>query len=450
MPLLYRYLIVLSLFSLSVSAMDKAPLLVKFIIPNTGTSESVRSLPVFLALPDSLCGIFVPRFMAATKTQAAGLAENGDKRCLEKNPAGRRFLALLRAMGENRVDDAVDYFLALRKSRMPARLKYCVQLNEAVFKYMLGDTQSAEKRLLYLLDKYPWKEASWKNLFSLYMARGRYQKADELVESILANSPKTLWAQEYKINLIQMLGTRSDLIQYLKAKSSWRDSLFAIQIAYARLLKEDGEYHRAVKYFNRGLEGNPKNGDGWLELAEIHFKQDNLELARKCLSLAIKAGINNPLYFEILSHIIRDRIWFYLQRRRLYENDKQICFYVARPGACMREFNRMSEVNVDSNLVRIKSMLEEAFVQGMNIRRLAHTLYFVYGALGWKNHAENLRTQFSFHFTAPYPKRQTFGQQAFPFQRQAWLATRFSTNAHFWLGPLLRYGFPVLRVETKF
>ncbi|MBF0432720.1 MAG: hypothetical protein HQK83_15660 [Fibrobacteria bacterium] len=402
------------------------PQLLKFVFPNQIENASAHTLPLFIAVPDSLCSLSVKNFIVATEEQLTNMATKETNTCLEQSRGTAEFLLTIRAMMQNQVQDAVQGFIRLRKRKLPTDIAYCSKVNEAVLKYLLGGPEEAEETLKLLLIKYEWKEASWKNLFSLYFGRGWYAKADSLVEEILASSPKTIWAQKYKINLIHMLGTRLDLQQYLKAKSSWKDSMFLIQIAYGKLLKENGQKESAISYYNRGLEGSPQYGEGWLELAELYYDQSNLDLTNKCLMLAIKAGINNPLYFKLLALLFQERIFFTFVKLRLYERDKSECLFSIKPGSCRAYFDKVINTEVYDSFRNIKDILEDAFLQGIYVREVSRMLYYSYGALGLKLHAQNLKNQLWFHFESPYPVHLNFGEPYFPKKRLLLLKTEFT------------------------
>jgi tetratricopeptide (TPR) repeat protein len=426
---------------------EKQPKLVKFIASNTTEGGKVQTLPLFLAMPDSICRISSERFMFATDDEAKGMLEKSHQKCFEAAPWNLQFLVVLRDMYSGKVEKTVKGFLALRKQKLQPLLSYCMKVNQAVYQCTFGEFKIAEKKLKSILKKHKWKDACWKNLFSIYMGEGRYQKADELVEKVMKDYPKTIWAQQYKINLIQMFGTRADLVSYLESKSSWHDSLFAMQTAYGRLLKENGYIDKAIEYYTRGLEGNPKDGEAWLELAEIYHMQDKNILVMQCLGAAIHAGISNPLYFQLLASIIREKIFFnfirlktnevklqeckdILRKLQLKKLDVGLCPLTAQPLKCYEYFKKLSDViemnfasceeyyrhvesQVTQNFTGMQMMLESVFIQGTYSRALAHTLYYCYGALGKNEHIHNLSSQLWFHFDGPFPVAGKFAGHYF-------------------------------------
>jgi len=407
-------------------------------VTNPKKHQQVEVLPLFLSAPDSICGLKVEPFLWGTDQQADSLLARSGDNCGTniKTNTGLQFLFYVRSINQRKFKEAFTLHKILVKQKLPELLRYSIELNWCVASYMVGEVKLARKKLKKLEEKYRNREGTWKNLFSIYIGSGFFQKADELVEGIMDTVPSTIWAQESKINLIDILGTQSDLIEYLKEKSSWRDSLFAIQIAYASMLKKRKQNQLAINYYTRGLEGNPRNGEGWLELAELFLEEGQRDLTLKSMQMAIQAGIDNPIYFELLNKLIRLRMTQNFRLREIKKQDRKKCIQTWRPGYCQQNIDRYMKDVVDSNFIGFTKVIEHAFTQITGIRSLAQTLHILYQSLGRKIEARNLKSRFWFHFVSPHPVYYDIQELNFPQPPQPRLTINFSYISY----PLIRIG----------
>ncbi len=374
-------------------------------------NRELRALPLFLAVPDSLCFLDFEKFVWSEDSAAFEMLEKVPQWCgySDSREMSIKFLVLCRFIWQGKYREAKEAFVYFRRQKHGEFLEYCLGINQGLLKFALGEPDIARKELEKVLKKFPWKEAGWKNLFSINIALEEYEKADILVEEVLDTLPKSIWAQRYKINLIQMLGTENDLAQYLRDKSSWKDSLFAIQISYGKFLKDKGETEMAIKYYSRGLEGNPENGEGWLELSELFFNKGMQELSIQCLENAIQAGINSSKYFEILSGLFRERIYGSFLMLRQKKEEMENCVRSWRPGECSLYYQKLLADIKKNHFEGLTKFAEQAFLQGRYSRNLTQCLYYMYGFQGRVSAARNLKSQFYFHFESPFPNYIPFG-----------------------------------------
>ncbi len=386
-----------------------SPVIRKFIARASHQHSVTPKLPVFITFPDSLCGLEVEHILFNDSLPPIWRKNLSIQACLDSNQSYWPFLSTMRAFVHGEIKQSFEGFVSLRKFKKPSLLQYCTLVNQGVLKFLAGEPKRARKDFIRAQAASPWDQAALRNLFSLYFSMGWLVQADSLVEHVMTEKRGAFWAQQYKINLIQFLGTRSDLLMYLAKKSSWRDSLFEIQIAYGMLLKQNNQLALAEKYFARGLEGNPKNGMGWLELAQLYQEQNRLKHMWHCMRMGIEAGTNNPIYFDLLAHLMQEQIFITFDRLKKNREKYANCILSWAPGACREYYENAAKEYIIPEFQRFRKTLEHAFLQGFHSRAIAQQLVNVYGGLGLKTHADNLRAQFWFHFRSPAPHRLPFG-----------------------------------------
>lgn len=248
----------------------------------------------------------------------------------------------------------------------------------------------------------PFQLEAWKNQFSLYLLRKEYIQADELVSQLLKVDQGKLWAQDAKIYLLKLFGTPADLENYLRENSSWKDSLFALQIAYGRILKQKGELTQAIHFYNMGLDGNPKNGEAWLELADIYLRSGNNTYASQCLDFAIQQGVRNPIFFSIIQKIVADQRYRLTLKRLEIEKNSTNCYLTVVSSDCYAYYQKIIQDDVLEPMGKISTILEKTFFANTFEGELARELAFYYGLLGKKENQLRLFQNYSFHFFIPF------------------------------------------------
>lgn len=241
-----------------------------------------------------------------------------------------------------------------------------------------------------------WQQGVQTNLFSLYMMNGNYEKADQWIERMLGN--KSLWAQDAKVFLLKQFGTDKDLEQYLSGRTNWHDSLFVFQIAYGRYLKQKGQYQKAIPYYTSGLEGHPKHGEAWLELADLYLLTNQIELAMQSLDFAEKIGIRSNLYFDVILRLVRNERDHLIRRRQSLELQADECIKMVNPGACKTAWEAEIKQTVEKPLSGLCSLLKGALSANSDLQEITKELADLYGLLG--NQAEWIQLQkiYWFHF----------------------------------------------------
>lgn len=386
--------------------------------PGRTGPDSARETPIYLAYPDTLGPIGVRAFLLAPADKAMPLLKSADWSAKPLDPSDKRMLLALRDLLEGRVREAGETFAALAP-RATAGTRSSLRVDRAVILFLAGFSKDAEKDWRGVLKEgSECQEVAWRNLYSLYVSGRRFDQANGLVEDILKGDPKNKWANAAKGYLLRMLMPGEDWEAFLKEKSSWKDSLFEIQIAYGKFLKDRGQWEEARKYYSRGLEGSPRNGPAWLELADVQYRLGYLVFAETCLRKAFEAGIADPYVFELYGMVLRD-----LSR-------------YAASGRAMRELGYgWDEAWAARCWLIAERILENGFPYDLHSRSMAQLLYHLYCHNGKVEAAANLRSGFWFHFTGPprpksprlgefHPVRETrlsvpLGYVAFPLARAA-------------------------------
>lgn len=342
--------------------------------PGKPGDSTVNELPIYLAYPDSLGPLDVRAFLESPAPKAKAMVKGGDWQARPLSPFEKRFLQALRDFMDGRMREAGTEIGTL-SSKAPAKLKPFLSIDRGLLLLLAGFPDDAEKEWRRALrggggeEEVDCAEGAWRNLYSLYLGKKDFKDAHGLVDEALKEAPKNKWANFAKGYLLRMLAPGEDWEEFLKEKSSWKDSLFEIQIAYGKFLNDQGQLDEAAKYYSRGLEGAPKNGPAWLELADIYYHLGYLVFAETCVHQAFEFGINDPYVFELYSRILQE---------------------VSQNSSGSTERWHAAE-----------RLLEEGFPHDLQSRSMAQLLYHVYCHNGKVEAAANLRESFWFHFQGP-------------------------------------------------
>ena len=390
----FRAALLAAILALPAAGAGPACVSLELIGPGAPRGGAPREIPIYLAVPDSLGPIAVRPFLLAppeSAKAALGRLETG-LRTLGKPE--RRLLRALRVWLDGDARGAGEEIAALLPHASPA-LRPILKVDKALLLYAAGFGPDAEKE--WAAQSGPagaCRDAARKNLFSYWLDRRDLEKARTALDRILAAEPKDKFANDAKAYLVRLAASAEEWEAFLKEKSDGRDSLFDIQIAYADLLKSQGRFEEAKRYYNRGLEGAPRNGPAWLELAEVYDRLGMPLLAWEALDNCFSAGISDPKVYEVLGRVLihasayasegrsrREREWGALDMRDLR--------WGLGPEWAERCW-RMAEANLELGLPR-----------DFHRRSLAQLLYHVYCHNGKVEAARNLRDTFWFHFTGP-------------------------------------------------
>ncbi|MDB5050282.1 MAG: Tetratricopeptide repeat [Fibrobacteres bacterium] len=361
--------------------------------PGETKAGETREVPLYLAYPDTLGPVAVRPFLEASSAQAAVMIKTSDWQLHNLTAQERRLLQTLRNLLDGHVQEAGEEIASL-SHQAPPKLRSTLRVDRALLIFLAGFPADAEKEWRGVLKAgSDCEEVAWRNLYALYLGRKDFTKANGLVDEILKGDPKNKWANAAKGYLLRMLMSDEDWEGFLRDKSSWKDSLFEIQIAYGKFLKEQGQWEEARKYYSRGLEGAPRNGQGWLELADIQYHLGYFVFAETCLRNAFDAGVNDPYVFELYGLVLTGLSTY------------------AASGWEMRELGFGWDAAWAARCWRMaERILEDGFPHDLNSRSMAQLLYHLYCHNGKVEAAENLRSGFWFHFTGPaLPKNVRLG-----------------------------------------
>jgi tetratricopeptide (TPR) repeat protein len=362
-------------------------------VPSKTAEGTLRDVPLYLAFPESLGPVSVRAFLEAPPLKAAEMIKQSDWQIKALGIPERRVLKALRDLVDGRVREAGEGFASV-SAQVPA-LQPVIRNNRTLILFLAGFPADAEKEWQSAAARPSGcDEAVRKNLFSIYLGRNDAAKAHALVDEVLERHPKSPWANAFKGYLLQMRASDEEWERFLREKSEAQDSLFEIQIAYGQFLKERRRYEEAVRYYTRGLEGAPRNGPAWLDLADAYQKLGLSFLAQAALEKCFEAGITDPYVYELLGRVLvelssyaaprkskQDWMWGVLDMR-----DLQWGLDPSWADRCWR----LAERNVELGLPK-----------DLNNRSMAQLLYHLYCHNGRIEAARNLRENFWFLFSGP-------------------------------------------------
>lgn len=357
-------------------------------LPGPPGSEPTLPAPFHLVYPITLAGLDVRSFLEASDDQAGALLSPSLATTRRLTQEEKQLLAGLRFLAAGRPADAHGNLAQAAKTLKPA-LRECLQVNAALLLYLAGMPEEAEIDWLRAVNGGGGdgpREGAWRNLYSLYLTRRDFGKAHSLVEDALRARPDNRWAQIAKGFLLRMLGTEDEWEGFLRDKSSWKDSLHGIQIAYGKFLAEQGQYEEAVRYYNRGLEGAPANGPAWLELADVYYRLGYLVFSEECMQQAFHHGIADPYVFELYAKVLVD------------------FSEMADTGRVMQGMGfRLDTAWASRQWRRAERIVEDGLPKALHSRSMTQLLYRLYCRNGRVEAARNLRSDMWFHFLGPAP-----------------------------------------------
>ena len=395
----FRAAFVAALLASRISAAAPACTSLELVGPGAPRGGAPREIPIYLAIPDSLGPFAVRPFLIAPPESAKVMLARAEGIVQSMGKSDRRLLHALRIWLDGDARAAGEEIAALLPHAAPG-LRPILKTDKALLLYAAGFGPDAEKE--WLAQAGPagaCKEAARKNLFSYYLDHRELVKARSALDRILSAEPKDRWANDAKAYLVRLAASDEEWEAFLKEKSEGRDSLFDIQIAYADLLKSQGRYEEAKRYYNRGLEGSPRNGPAWLELAEVYDRLDMPLLAWEALDNTFAAGIADPKVFEVLGRVLMHASQYAAESRSWIDHafgalDMRDLRWGYGPEWADRCW-RMAEIN-----------LEHGLPSDFHRRSLAQLLYYVYCHNGKVEAAEALRSTFWFHFIGPPVARE--------------------------------------------
>ena len=350
---------------------------------------AAREIPLYLAIPDTLGPIAVRPFLLAPPDKAKGALGGADWSARPLSKTDLRLLRALRDWMDGHQREAGEEMAALLPQASPA-VKAILKVDKALLSYSAGFFEDAENDWnAQAAAAEPCKDVARKNLYSFLLDRREIAKAHALCDRILSGEPKDKWANESKAYLVRMAVSDEEWEGFLKAKSDGRDSLFDMQIAYGALLKNQGRYEEAKRYYTRGLEGAPRNGPAWLELADVYYRLGMPFLAQTCLMKSFEAGIRDPYVYELLGRVLVDLT------RYAAKGEEMRALGWGIDSLWAERCWRLAELN-----------LENGFPHDLQSRRMAQLLYHLYCHNRRPDAANSLRQGFWFHFTGPAIPRE--------------------------------------------
>lgn len=357
-----------------------------------------RDIPLYMAIPDTLGGMAVRPFLIAPDSQAkAMLARTGwaSPGVRAISPHELRLLKALRDWLDGNMREAGEAIAELLAGA-PPRLRPVLETDKALLFHAAGFHSDAEK--LWRAQSgagAACRDPARKNLFSMYLNRNRLDEARGLTARVLASEPRDKWANEASAYLARMALTEEDFEAWLKTKADGRDSLFDLQIAYAGLLKAQGRFEEARRYYARGLEGAPRNGAAWLDLAEVYERLGLPLLAETSLQKCFAAGIGDPRVFEVLGRVLVAISRYAAEGVSAHEH-----YYWGRLD--MRDLKWNLGPEFAERCWRLaEANLERGLPHDLMSRPMAHLLYHVYAHNGKVQAAHALRAGFWFLFAPP-------------------------------------------------
>jgi tetratricopeptide (TPR) repeat protein len=329
---------------------------------------------VTLAFPDTL---------AASDTRAI-LMSMGPGMSKPILPRGKlkaneeRFLAGVRALMDGNGVAAMENWEKMG-GRLPPELVGSLRVNVGVLHLARGEAAAAET--LWTLE---WRrgvaaEAAWRNLLSLNMARGRFARAEALVDEMLSTRPGQRTALQAKAALLRQFRPEAEWEEFVRTRALASPDM---QIVYGELLVERGQYAEAVRYLDRGLAEIPTSGRGWHLLAEAQFRQGYYYFAIDCLQNAGRAGYHPPEFYELYARVLQ-----------------ACCTGDADPRQPMAR-------------AAAQDLLEKGLPKDLHRRSMAQLLYHMYCQNLKPEAARALEDDLWFHFEGPHREAPELGDPA--------------------------------------
>ncbi len=371
-------------------------------IAASNVAEEGLILPIYLAIPDSINGIYVKQRILEPMDSAYTVRSDGSTH----NTLINQFIEAHSHLIAGRMFKAVQSFSQLNPPRYDPAGRLCIENNKAVLNYMFGFKKEAESRWQGIIKKDTFIiEAAWRNLFSHYIVSNNITQANKLVDNALKQKPNFQWANAAKAQLLSIFGTQFELEDFLRKKSSSQDSLYGLQIIYGVFLKDKGKVDDAVKYLNSGLKGDSLNSWGWIHLAEAYFLKGYTIFADNCLANAYRAGVTvaSQEYFIVMSKLLGKKLFELLEKSMSLKESSVVSEVIDGKLLWYRPDTDLMQRDIKRDLEVIRKRLENILVYMNQTRRVTQLLYYTYGALGLAVEAANLQEQLWFHFTAPFP-----------------------------------------------
>jgi tetratricopeptide (TPR) repeat protein len=196
-----------------------------------------------------------------------------------------------------------------------------------------------EKSILYYnkyLDIDPFAEHVWSSLGMMYAAIQNYSKADESFDYALALDPNFLPAFFCKADMLMTcnnyLGAIDIYLDLLKLDNTNTKALCDMGFCYEQL----GDYHLAMKTFQRTLGISNDCADAWYGKGMIYFRQKKYNQSIDTLKKAILIQPENADYWFLLgeayncAHRLNKAIEAYSRSSELNPRDVKTCMASAQ------------------------------------------------------------------------------------------------------------------------
>ncbi|HAO99412.1 MAG TPA: hypothetical protein DCQ83_05155, partial [Fibrobacteres bacterium] len=376
-----RICLLLTLLAPSIGALGVYEVEIPLLSSNNRDATGPTAAMV-LVFPDSLSGSNTYALLASTTEVPSLLLPNG-----ALTPSETDFVEGLRAfikrLSSGKADSA---WSRLRGRRSSPYLQACVKVDMGLLLCLRGEIEAAESGW-----KREWKtgslagEGAWRNLLGLYLARAQYSEADALLNHVLREKPHNRVAALAKASLLRQLRPDSEWEYFLKAKSSVRDSLPDLQIAYGEFLESHARHTEAVKYLDLGLAKLSGYGRGWFLLAQAQYHLGYHYFAMDCLANAGRAGYREADLYELYARVLR--------------------------ACCMNEADPRAEKARQA----AQQFLEEGLPKDLHRRSMAQLLYHMYCQNEKPDAARQLEKDLWFHFEGPSQDKPKLGYDGWPY-----------------------------------
>jgi tetratricopeptide (TPR) repeat protein len=341
----------------------------------SGSADGRDPAVLALVFPDTLGGTDMRVLLSPSKAGTTTFLPSG-----KLTSAEAAFVEGLRAFASGRADQASAAWAGLRHRRLDPLLRSCLNVNAGLVLCLRGEASEAEA-----LWKREWKsrapaaEGAWRNLLGLYLARRSFGPAQELLDRVLSEDPRSRTAALAKASLLRQTRPDAEVEAFLKEKSAARDSLPELQAAYGEFLAEKERWAEATPVLERALAALPRHGRGWRLLAESQYRRGYYFFALDCLENAFRAGYRESDLYELFARALR---------------------------ACCMAVEDERSVKARRTAERL---LEEGLPKDLHRRSMAHLLYHVYCQNRKPEAARRLEQDLWFHFQGPEPSVPSLG-----------------------------------------
>jgi len=351
---------------------EPSPRFLAYEIPWATVAKDSASVlfTAFLTAPDSIAGLPISLWLDSSFQSSQG---NAVWRKRRPSPDEALFLKAFKALlAMDWLDAGQKHQQGLAATRGKA-LSDAFKANSALLLLAVGEKAEGEARLSQVAARRGSAgDPARRSLVNLWLALGKWDRADSLLDGMLEQEPSHAFAARAKTFLLRQEGTSADYEDFLKRQARARHASPGLRKAYGALLLEKGRYHEAAQMFQKALESDPNDGDAWVALGRAFMRQELWIFAEESFRHGLTVGTRDLDVFKLYAQVLL-----------------RCCVHEERPGR-------------DGVLNQAQKLLERGVAAQLNHRSSAILLFDLYELSGNAKAAEAIRRNLWFHFEDPW------------------------------------------------